>query len=728
MRKVTVLVALIILSQVSFSYALNIGTHKAINEYIANNSLNGFSLDTYLRNNLGIQGGVTEKFKISTVWEWLRDGGEYEDEPPWNIPYIRSLNHFHNPITEEGFKGDCYGLSLCVSSTVWALMPLGTQSILTGNYSWLDVRDYYYKALTSTDKTTRDSYFAQTFRGLGQLMHLIQDASVPAHTRNDFHLFYNYEDYAGSFVKGGGVPTPLSSSFFSGAINNIASFIDTNQYNGTNSAVTLLNSVGLSEYSNANFFSEDTIFSANYPNPAKENTNAILKEQIAEDGQTDKVYYIQLNGQDYRLAAYSYFKNADINNLITTEGWKYNLDDHVYSDYASLLLPRAVGYSAGLLNYFFRGKLAFVREGFDRFRFKNLSSEPIEAGNYTLAYDDGNYNRRILASFNLSTRLNQYELTDSIYFSPPTDNITSGRYMAIFKGKLGQEDNAVIGSLSNERIAFGWASNIFLMTPDENNILHLREGLSPVISPDGNNVAFVVGNGELWLFDMEAKTSRRLTTGYGPSWSSDGNKIAFQRDGDIFSINLTTDELRQLTYGGGKNSSAWSPDGAKIAFSTGFNIGFVDPNGNSLGTLFDENTHKATLSDGTKISTFLIGRIVWSPDGAQLAFMMCRYGCIIAPNMTEPTIYNTYIYNFSTGFLTELGGIEKDKYKPLDFIHVDPFAWSSYYNDLYAYYYIYINETDTVIENNIWALSTTSGGFLRNITRGGAFLSNTTQY
>lgn len=119
---------------------------------------------------------------------------------------------------------------------------------------------------------------------------------------------------------------------------------------------------------------------------------------------------------------------------------------------------------------------------------------------------------------------------------------------------------------------------------------------------------------------------------------------------------------------------------------------------------------------------------MWSPDGAQLAFMMCRYGCIIAPNMTEPTIYNTYIYNFSTGFLTELGGIEKDKYKPLDFIHVDPFAWSSYYNDLYAYYYIYINETDTVIENNIWALSTTSGGFLRNITRGGAFLSNTTQY
>ena len=33
------------------------------------------------------------------------------------------------------------------------------------------------------------------------------------------------------------------------------------------------------------------------------------------------------------------------------------LDDNVYQDYAKLLLPRAVGYSAGLLNYFFRGTL-----------------------------------------------------------------------------------------------------------------------------------------------------------------------------------------------------------------------------------------------------------------------------------------------------------------------------------------------------------------------------------
>ena len=33
------------------------------------------------------------------------------------------------------------------------------------------------------------------------------------------------------------------------------------------------------------------------------------------------------------------------------------LDDNVHNTYAKELLPRAVGYSAGLLNYFFRGTL-----------------------------------------------------------------------------------------------------------------------------------------------------------------------------------------------------------------------------------------------------------------------------------------------------------------------------------------------------------------------------------
>jgi hypothetical protein len=56
-----------------------------------------------------------------------------------------------------------------------------------GFYSWNDVRGYFYDALTAPDQITKERKLAETFRGLGQLMHLVQDMSVPEHTRDDGH-------------------------------------------------------------------------------------------------------------------------------------------------------------------------------------------------------------------------------------------------------------------------------------------------------------------------------------------------------------------------------------------------------------------------------------------------------------------------------------------------------------------------------------------------------------
>ena len=57
-----------------------------------------------------------------------------------------------------------------------------------GKWSWKDARDYF--------KTQRDIYFANTFRGLGHLMHLVQDMSVPEHVRNNgrYLPWRDYED------------------------------------------------------------------------------------------------------------------------------------------------------------------------------------------------------------------------------------------------------------------------------------------------------------------------------------------------------------------------------------------------------------------------------------------------------------------------------------------------------------------------------------------------------
>src|SRR3990172_7950744 len=42
-------------------------------------------------------------------------------------------------------------------------------------------------ALTSPTDTERQANFAKTFKGLGHLIHLIQDVAQPAHVRNDAH-------------------------------------------------------------------------------------------------------------------------------------------------------------------------------------------------------------------------------------------------------------------------------------------------------------------------------------------------------------------------------------------------------------------------------------------------------------------------------------------------------------------------------------------------------------
>ncbi|MBI4686583.1 MAG: hypothetical protein HY756_02215 [Nitrospirae bacterium] len=152
--------------------ALEKETHRALNEQIAKVPTNSFSLNTYLINQLGFNIGVEQILNGKEVWKWVRDGGRTEDEPM----YTRSLNHFHDPLKtwdSSGFKGTFK------SSIVWAQDQGWIGSQFGGDWSWKKARDSFYKALTAMTKIERDNNFSETFRGLGQAMHLVQNSSVP---------------------------------------------------------------------------------------------------------------------------------------------------------------------------------------------------------------------------------------------------------------------------------------------------------------------------------------------------------------------------------------------------------------------------------------------------------------------------------------------------------------------------------------------------------------------
>ena len=80
--------------------ALNEDTHKDIQKFLGNidSPIDGFLLDSFMKNQLGLSDGKEELFFKRSVVKWLGKGGREEDKPPWTIPYIRSSNHFHNPL------------------------------------------------------------------------------------------------------------------------------------------------------------------------------------------------------------------------------------------------------------------------------------------------------------------------------------------------------------------------------------------------------------------------------------------------------------------------------------------------------------------------------------------------------------------------------------------------------------------------------------------------------
>jgi hypothetical protein len=348
--------------------------HPQVNEKASRVSPN---LKTVLQN-LGYAKGVDDSFGINTskrLFDYFRDGGTKEDSPIY-----RAFNHFHDPLK----SWDSAGLSgswLGTSSLIWAQDQSLLGVTVGGDWSWKKARDVFYEGLTTTDKTTREQKLANSFRALGQVMHLIADSSVPAHTRNDIHVFplelfgvdigkrQTYESWAKkNHAKLTYTGISISQSIFNQAVSNssasipISALWDQDKYTGSSISNVVGTNIGLAEYSNANFFSEDTIFK-NYSHPSYDDTNYQLAKNNpvavdAEDGRIDNRIYIKktVGEVDNYLAAFSYVSYDCIKKGYIQYS-PFVLDDKVYTDYAALLLPRAVGYSAGLLDYFFRGTL-----------------------------------------------------------------------------------------------------------------------------------------------------------------------------------------------------------------------------------------------------------------------------------------------------------------------------------------------------------------------------------
>jgi len=445
----------ILLSLASTVGAYEVPTHQAITTAAGRRSV----ADEVLEGRLGIDGGVERAVRGQQLIEWLAEGSRREDD------FLRFLNHFHNPLADWSAAGllDSVGQS----SILW-----GQNTSLSG-WSWQDVRNAYFDALTKSGRSDREAGLTKAFEGLGRQVHLVQDAASPAHTRNDPHVLYNYEslvdrvrrqdpDGFTAWLAGSpdtpGVPDPGWSALDNDPRAPVATsrLTDTDRYHGSNPGSTMAALTGLSEYTNANFFSEDRIFTENdvdtlkrFPYPNRASVTEQDFDVSVNGSAVKRRYFVKTadGATGYRLATVGLLR--DYHQRFSLDWTRFRespaLDEAVYRDYAERLVPRAVAYSTALLDYFFRGLV--IPFGTDlAFGFVNANDEAMD-GTFTLYYDDGSDVRRPVPGAQWTRALAPFGLVEDLSVSAPSNPPAkeSGKYMLVFRGALGSEREAVVG-------------------------------------------------------------------------------------------------------------------------------------------------------------------------------------------------------------------------------------------------------------------------------------------
>lgn len=173
--------------------------------------------------------------------------------------------------------------------------------------------------------------------------------------------------------------------------------------------------------------------------------------------------------------------------------------------------------------------------------------------------------------------------------------------------------------------------NVYVMDADGSNCRNLTRSLFQssippdcgwsAWSPDGKEIAFVVGN-YIYVIDGDESNIQRSYTftslPWAPAWSPDGKEIVFALGGpgltSIYVMDADGSNVREIAPCGG--NPCWSPDGTKIAFDSdedgNKDIYVMDADGSDVQRLTD------SLSDEWGPT--------WSPDGKNIAFTSDRDG------------------------------------------------------------------------------------------------------
>jgi hypothetical protein len=457
----------------------------------------------------------------------------------------RSYNHFYDPLDQTYGKGlsdippDIRGIvgldsftwastSNCLGYNFVSIIGLGSNIGTSNIWSWQNARGYEWLGLTATNQLERQANLLAMFRAVGQVMHLLEDASQPQHVRNEQHVypFTNWittkldpwispiEKYGKDHVYQLNYGDGSMLDWRGDGFTKLEDFWDRHLYNGDAGKLSAAENggdqLGMAEWCNGNFLGDRHTyaeFSINifgqktikyYPNPSLKYTTqpllnpnnlsgTVIAPSSLENGKIGNKVYISKTGAGVPVmfhSALTYFAVKHPPRLNTPAmGVGLTIrDDNVLSNYHAIFIPKAVKYSAGLIDYYFRGDISGQITDYDTntmlytVSIQNTSSTNFGGGTFYF------YQRATngMQTFDWSTNLiqilsgNVLSAGGSITVKVPGPLPTNGQFVCIYQGNIGADASGSALDPVDKNIAiaattFNDRSIIFDMTYDNTN-------------------------------------------------------------------------------------------------------------------------------------------------------------------------------------------------------------------------------------------------------------------
>ena len=380
-------------------------------------------------------------------------------------------------------------------SVAWGGCSMGVNT-----ETYQDARAYEFAALTASTKADRDQNLAHMLYTLGHVLHINQDMSQPDHTRNDNHYTKKYIETYGLrnyLLSANAFPTrPHGWLYWRDAgFAKLQDFWDRGLYTGQSSALNAdanptvpgNQRLGLAEFSNGNLLGEDALY-----------TDAISADDVWHHFPYPKLNSTNLRNIQYRLADglglqdvfdVTFFKDKSIGNRIyltkSADGTNINHhsamgylgvksnprcgaygnfwnvqagltinDSSVLKEYHDAMIPRAIEYSTGILDYFCRAKLDLtVTAGENNYHLHivNKSGQAFRGGAFELYYDNTSGVRNWVSDGLVTTYPGTLADNESFDFdfTAPSDWVE--QFILVYKGTIGVTGSQAIDPVDDGR-------------------------------------------------------------------------------------------------------------------------------------------------------------------------------------------------------------------------------------------------------------------------------------